>query len=45
MLGLQSPLTVIERDGRHLLVAGGHRLEALRVLGQNRVPYPKPSMR
>lgn len=37
-IGLQSPLTVIERDGRHLLIAGRHRLEALRVIGEERVP-------
>jgi ParB-like chromosome segregation protein Spo0J len=37
-LGLQAPLTFIERDGRYLLIAGRHRLEALRVIGEERVP-------
>jgi ParB/RepB/Spo0J family partition protein len=37
-LGLQVPLTVIERDGRYLLIAGRHRLEALRIIGKERVP-------
>jgi ParB family chromosome partitioning protein len=37
-LGLQVPLTCIERDGRYLLIAGRHRLEALRVLGQETAP-------
>ncbi len=37
-IGLQVPLTVIERDGRYLLIAGRHRLEALRVIGEERVP-------
>ena len=32
-IGLQSAPTVIERDGVYVLVAGRHRLEALRVLG------------
>ena len=32
-IGLQSAPTVIERDGRYLLVAGRHRLEALKLLG------------
>jgi len=32
-IGLQSAPTVIERDGRYLLVAGRHRIEALRLLG------------
>jgi ParB-like nuclease domain len=32
-IGLQVPLTVIERDGRYVLIAGRHRLEALRVIG------------
>ena len=35
---MQVPLTVIERDGRYLLIAGRHRLEALRVIGEERVP-------
>jgi ParB-like chromosome segregation protein Spo0J len=37
-IGLISPLTVVERDCRYLLVAGRHRLEALRVIGEERVP-------
>jgi ParB family chromosome partitioning protein len=37
-IGLMVPLTVIERNGRYLLVAGRHRLEALRVLGQDQIP-------
>jgi hypothetical protein len=37
-IGLQVPLTVIERGGRYLLIAGRHRLEALRVIGEERVP-------
>src|ERR1700733_14586267 len=37
-IGLQVPLTVIERDGRYVLIAGRHRLEALRVIGEERVP-------
>jgi ParB family transcriptional regulator, chromosome partitioning protein len=37
-IGLQFPLTVIERDGRYVLIAGRHRLEALRVIGEERVP-------
>jgi ParB-like chromosome segregation protein Spo0J len=37
-IGLQVPLTVIEREGRYLLIAGRHRLEALRVIGEERVP-------
>jgi ParB family transcriptional regulator, chromosome partitioning protein len=37
-IGLQTPLTVVERDGRHVLVAGRHRLEALRLLKAERVP-------
>jgi ParB-like chromosome segregation protein Spo0J len=32
-IGLQSAPTVIERDGRYQLVAGRHRLEALKLLG------------
>ena len=32
-IGLQSAPTVVERDGHYLLVAGRHRLEALRLLG------------
>jgi ParB-like chromosome segregation protein Spo0J len=32
-IGLQSAPTVIERDGRFVLVAGRHRIEALKMLG------------
>ncbi len=32
-IGLQSAPTVIERDGRFVLVAGRHRIEALKLLG------------
>jgi ParB-like chromosome segregation protein Spo0J len=32
-IGLQSAPTVIERDGRFVLVAGRHRVEALKLLG------------
>jgi hypothetical protein len=38
LLGLQNPLTVIERKGRYLLIAGRHRLEALRVIGVEPIP-------
>jgi ParB family transcriptional regulator, chromosome partitioning protein len=38
LLGLQSLPTVIERNGRYILVAGRHRIEALRVLGKEQVP-------
>jgi ParB/RepB/Spo0J family partition protein len=38
LLGLQSPPTVVEREGRYKLVAGRHRLEALRVIGVDQVP-------
>jgi ParB family transcriptional regulator, chromosome partitioning protein len=38
LLGLQSLPTVVERNGRYMLVAGRHRLEALRVLGKETVP-------
>jgi uncharacterized ParB-like nuclease family protein len=37
-IGLMVPLTVVERDGRYLLIAGRHRLEALHVIGEERVP-------
>lgn len=37
-IGLQVPLTVVERAGRYLLIAGRHRLEALRLIGEERVP-------
>jgi ParB-like nuclease domain len=38
LLGLQSPPTVVERKGRYMLVAGRHRIEALRVIGVDPVP-------
>jgi ParB-like chromosome segregation protein Spo0J len=34
-LGLQTLPTVVERDGRYMLIAGRHRVEALRVLGRD----------
>jgi ParB-like chromosome segregation protein Spo0J/20S proteasome alpha/beta subunit len=37
-IGLQTPLTVVEREGRYVLVAGRHRLEALRLLKTERIP-------
>ena len=37
-IGLQTPLTVVERDGRYLLIAGRHRLGALRLVKADRVP-------
>jgi ParB-like chromosome segregation protein Spo0J len=37
-IGLLNPLTVVERNGRYLLIAGRHRLEALRLIGEERVP-------
>jgi ParB-like chromosome segregation protein Spo0J len=36
-IGLQTPPTVVERDGRHVLVTGRHRIEALKLLGNERV--------
>ena len=33
LIGLQSAPTVVEREGRYVLVAGRHRIEALRLLG------------
>jgi ParB-like chromosome segregation protein Spo0J len=36
-IGLQSAPTVIEREGRYVLVAGRHRIEALRLLKQESV--------
>ena len=32
-IGLQTPLTCVIRDGRHILVAGRNRLEALCIIG------------
>ena len=37
-IGLQTPLTCIIRDGRHILVAGRNRLEALRLVGAEQAP-------
>jgi ParB-like chromosome segregation protein Spo0J len=37
-IGLQTPLTCIVRDGRHVLVSGRNRLEALRVIGCEQAP-------
>ena len=37
-IGLQNPITVRRGDNRHILVAGLHRLEALRKLGRDRAP-------
>jgi len=38
LIGLQSLPTVIERDGRYVLVAGRHRVEAMRVIGEDPIP-------
>jgi ParB family transcriptional regulator, chromosome partitioning protein len=38
LLGLQSAPTVIDRNGRYVLVTGRHRLEAMRVIGKDPVP-------
>jgi ParB/RepB/Spo0J family partition protein len=38
LLGLQSAPTVIERDGRYVLVTGRHRVEAMRVIGKDPIP-------
>jgi ParB/RepB/Spo0J family partition protein len=35
LLGLQTLPTVVERDGRYKLIAGRHRVEALRVIGND----------
>jgi ParB-like nuclease domain len=37
-IGLQTPLTCIVRDGKHILVAGRNRLEALRTVGAEEAP-------
>ena len=37
-IGLLTPLTVVERDGRFVLVAGRHRLEALKLVGADKIP-------
>jgi ParB family chromosome partitioning protein len=38
LLGLQSAPTVVERNGRYMLVAGRHRIEAMRVIGKDPIP-------
>jgi ParB-like chromosome segregation protein Spo0J len=37
-IGLLTPLTVVERNERYLLIAGRHRLEALRLVEADRIP-------
>jgi hypothetical protein len=37
LIGLQSAPTVVEREGRYVLVAGRHRIEALKLLGHQTV--------
>jgi ParB-like chromosome segregation protein Spo0J len=37
-IGLQHPISVVSKDGRFALVAGRHRLEAFRVLAEERIP-------
>ena len=37
-IGLQHMLTCVERDGKHVLVAGRNRLEALRIIGAEKAP-------
>jgi ParB family chromosome partitioning protein len=37
-IGLQTEPTVVERDGRYVLVTGRHRIEALKLLGVESVP-------
>jgi ParB-like chromosome segregation protein Spo0J len=37
-IGLQTPITCVVRDGRHVLVAGRNRLEALRTIGAEEAP-------
>jgi hypothetical protein len=37
-IGLQTPISVIERDGRYRLIAGRHRLQALRLLKAEKAP-------
>jgi ParB/RepB/Spo0J family partition protein len=37
-VGLHTPITVVERDGNLVLVAGGHRLAAFRHLGRHAIP-------
>jgi ParB-like chromosome segregation protein Spo0J len=37
-IGLQTPLTCIVRDARHILVSGRNRLEALRTIGAEQAP-------
>jgi ParB-like chromosome segregation protein Spo0J len=37
-IGLQTPLTCVVRDGKHILVSGRNRLEALRTIGAEEAP-------
>jgi ParB-like chromosome segregation protein Spo0J len=37
-IGLQTPLTCVVRDGKHILVSGRNRLEALRTIGAEQAP-------
>jgi ParB-like chromosome segregation protein Spo0J len=37
-IGLQYPITVVAKNNRFSLVAGRHRLEAFRVIGEGRIP-------
>ncbi len=37
-IGLQTPLTCVVRDDKHILVAGRNRLEALRTIGAEQAP-------
>ena len=38
LIGLQSAPTVVDRDGRYMLVSGRHRIEAMRVIGRDPIP-------
>src|SRR5277367_1502950 len=38
MIGLQTPLTCVVREGKHVLVSGRNRLEALRTIGAEEAP-------
>ena len=40
-IGLMTPLSVVERDGRFVLVAGRHRLEALKLDGSREDSLPR----
>jgi ParB-like chromosome segregation protein Spo0J len=37
-IGLQTPVTCVVRDGKHILVSGRNRLEALRLVGAEQAP-------